>query len=317
MMKRGYTRNRTLVKVYVRVFVCMATKAVHLEMVTDLTSEAFLAALRRFIGRRGYPETLATDNGSNFVGAQKELRDLYTFLNSTATRRSTNLFCTTHHIKWTHTPARSPHFGGLWEAAVKSMKFLLFKTVKPHQLFEHELNTILVEIEATLNSRPLIPLNSGPNDGLEVLTPGHFLIGKALKAVPVESHLHSKISCLKHWNLCQRIYADFWTRWSNEYLCTLQRLNKWRRSERSVKVGDLVLLKDMDLFVRSWPLGRIVKVYPGADGYVRAATIKTEKGTYTRSVTKIVLLLPEEELTSSPAPGPPVCSGPVPPRVTA
>ncbi len=231
-------------------------------MVTDLTSEAFLAALRRFIGRRGCPETLATDNGSKFVGAQKELRDLYTFLNSTATRRSTNLFCTTHHIKWTHTPTRSPHFDGLWEAAVKSMKFLLFKTVKPHQLFEHELNTILVEIEATLNSRPLVPLNSSPNDGLEVLTPGHFLIGKALKPVPVESHLHSKISCLKHWNLCQIIYADFWTRWSNEYLCTLQRLNKWRRSERSVKVGDLVLLKDMDLFVRSWPLGRIVISIP-------------------------------------------------------
>jgi len=316
MMKRGFTRNRTLVKVYVCLFVCMATKAVHLEMVTDLTSEAFLAALRRFISRRGCPETLTTDNGSNFVGAQKELKDLYSFLNSTDTQKSTNFFCTTHHIKWIHTPARSPHFGGLWEAAVKSMKLLLFKTVKPHSLFEHELNTVLIEIEATLNSRPLIPLDSGPSDGLEVLTPGHFLIGKALKAVPVEMHLDLNLSRLKHWNLCQRIHADFWTRWVKEYLRILQRSNKWCRPQRSMKVGDIVLLKDTDLFVRSWPLGKIIKVYPGTDGYVRTATIKTEKGIYTRSITKLVLLLKEEELTSSSAPGPPVCSGPpVPPGV--
>ena len=197
MVKRGFTRNRTLVKTYVCVFVCMVTKAVHLEMVTDLTSEAFLAALRRFIGRRGCPETLATDNGSNFVGAQNELREMYSFLNSPATQKSTDLFCTTHHIKWTHSPARSPHFGGLWEAAVKSMKLLLYKTVRPHHLFTHELFTILVEVEAALNSRPLIPLESGPADGLEVLTPGHFLVGKALKAVPVEMYLDLNIRSLE------------------------------------------------------------------------------------------------------------------------
>ena len=119
MVKRGYTRVRTLVKTYICVFICMATKAAHLEVVRDLSSDGFLAALRCFVARRGCPETLATDNGTNFIGAQRELKDLYDLLNTPKTQDAVDRYCTAQSIKWSHTPARSPHFGGLWEAAVK------------------------------------------------------------------------------------------------------------------------------------------------------------------------------------------------------
>ena len=180
MVKRGYTRARTLVKTYICVFICMATKAVHLEVVQDLSSDGFLATLRCFVARRGCPETLTTDNGTNFIGAQMELKDLYDLLNTPKTQDAVDRYCTAQSIKWSHTPTRSPHFGGLWEAAVKSMKLLLNKVVGPHHLFIDELYSLTVEVESVLNSRPLTPLDCASDDGIEVLTPGHFLVGKSL-----------------------------------------------------------------------------------------------------------------------------------------
>ena len=124
-----YTRARILEKSYICVFICMETKAVHLEVVRNLSVEGFLAALCCFIARRSCPETLATDNGTNFRGAQKELKDLYDLLQAPKTQIAVNRYRTTQHTKWTHTPARSPHFGGLLESAIKSMKLLLAKMV--------------------------------------------------------------------------------------------------------------------------------------------------------------------------------------------
>ena len=158
----------------------MATKAVHPEMVLKLTTAEFLAALRRFVARRGCLETLATDNGTNFIGALRELKRLYQFLNSSETQSSVDRFCTTENVKWTLIPTQSPHFGGLWEVAVRSMKLLLYKVVGSHCLSMDKLFTLLVEVKSVLNSHPLVPLDSSsPEDGVEVLIPGHFLIGKA------------------------------------------------------------------------------------------------------------------------------------------
>ena len=202
MVKRGYTRARLFEKSYICVFICMATKAVHLEVVRNISAEGFLAALRCFVVRRGCPETLATDNGTNFRDAQKELKDLYDLLQAPKTQNAVNRYCTTQHTKWTHMPARSPHFGGLWEAAVKSMKLLLAKVVGSHNLFIDELYSITVEIKAILNSRPLTPLDSAQDDGIEVFTPGHFLVGKALKSVPAPD-LSTRKYHLSRWNLRQ------------------------------------------------------------------------------------------------------------------
>ena len=203
MVKRGYTRARTLEKTYICLFICMATKAVHLEVVRDLSCAGFLAALRCFIARRGCPETLTTDNGTNFIGAQKELKGLYDILNAPSVQNAVDRYCTAQNIKWSHTPARSPHFGGLWEAAVKLMQLLLTKVIGPNNLFIDELSSLTVEIEAALNSRPLIPIDSVADDGIEVLTPGHFLVGKSLKAVPAPDLSIHNINGLSRWNLWQ------------------------------------------------------------------------------------------------------------------
>ena len=311
LVKRGYTRARTLEKTYICVFVCMATKAVHLEVVRDLSTEGFLAALRCFVARRGCPETLASDNGTNFIGAQKELKELYDLLNAPKTQNAVDRYCTAQHIRWTHTPARSPHFGGLWEAAVKSMKLLLTKVVGPHNLFIDELYSVTVEIEAVLNSRPLTPLDSAPDDGIEVLTPGHFLVGKALKSVPAPDLSTRSLNSLSRWNLRQRIIADFWERWSSYYITLLNSHRICHQPQRCIAVGDIVLIKDSDLFVCSWPLARVIQTQPGDDGLVRVVTVQTQKGTYRRAIHKLVPLLEEAILP------PGGCSGFSPPQEEA
>ena len=305
MVKRGYTRARTLEKTYICLFICMATKAVHLEVVRDLSSAGFLAAVRCFVACRGCPETLTTDNGTNFIGAQKELKGLYDILNAPCVQNAVNHYSTAQNIKWSHTPARSPNFGGLWEAAVKSMKLLLTKVIGPNNLFIAELYSLTVEIEAALYSRPLIPIDSVADDRIELLTPGHFLVGKSLKAVPAPDLPTHNINELSRWNLRQRLFADFWKRWSNDYITILNISKKCHYPQHSMSVGDIVLIKDSDLFVQSWPLARVIQTHPGDDGLVRVVTVKTEKGTYRRAIHKHKLVPLLEESHSLPPPPPP------------
>ncbi|XP_015190534.1 PREDICTED: uncharacterized protein LOC107074033 [Polistes dominula] len=185
-IKEKQHRNRGRIKVYVAVFVCFTTKAVHLELVSDLTTESFLACLRRFIARRGKGSDIYSDNATTFVGAANEIQ---TF----AARQLTN-----DGIKWHFIPPRSPHFGGLWEAAVKSFKHHLVRIIGETLLTYEALLTYVLEIEAILNSRPLTPLSNDPND-LRALTPGHFLIGDSLISLP--DHDYRDIPCgrLSQW----------------------------------------------------------------------------------------------------------------------
>ena len=177
IIKYGYVRKPVLVKAYICVFVSMTVKAVHLEPVSDLTSEAFLATLRRFIARRGKTSLLWSDHGSNFIGANRELKELYEFLLKDKSQQDITDFCSSQGITWKFIPEHSPHFGGLWEAAVKSMKSHLKRVVGEAKLTFEELTTILAQVEACLNSRPLLSVPHD-DDGVEMLTPGHFLIFK-------------------------------------------------------------------------------------------------------------------------------------------
>ena len=154
------------VKAYACLFVCFTTKAVHIELVSDLTSEAFLAALRRFVSRRGCPQS---DNGSNFVGAHNILKDIYSFLSQDSTQAAVSSFTSTQKIQWHFSPERAPHFGGLWEAAIKSVKFHLKRVVGDQHLTFEELTTVLCQVECCLNSRPLVPLSSHSTDGIDIL----------------------------------------------------------------------------------------------------------------------------------------------------
>ena len=185
------------------------------------------------------------------------------------------------------------------------MKALLYKTVQPYRLTPEELVTVTVEVEAILNSRQLLPMDSAPVDGEQVLTPAHFLIGRSLKSLPCQSDRRQKISVLKRWALCQRLTEDLWCQWSGEYIQLLQKVYKWRYPKQSVQVNDIILVKDDELFMRSWPQAVVTKVHPGPDGLVRVATVRTTKGTYKRAITRLVPLLQDATDQTAPRTPPP------------
>ena len=238
-IKYGFIRKPTIVKAYVCVFVSLSVKAVHLELVSDLTTEAFIAALRRFIARRGRPSTIWSDHGTNFVGAAREIKEMIQFLEKRKSQGAISQFCAAQNITWKFIPERAPHFGGLWEAAVKSMKYHLKRIVASTKFTFEEFTTILTQIEACLNSRPLTSLPCD-SDTVEALTPGHFLIGKPLESIPDASPSYRSFSLLRRWHLCQSIVRQFWQRWSTEYIASIRRLTKWQRPTKNLEIGDVV-----------------------------------------------------------------------------
>lgn len=159
---------------YICLFVCMTTKAIHLELSSDLSTESFLLAFTRFIARRGPIKDMHSDCGTNFVGAARLLNPLDQFTQSKSFQDATQNHLAKQNICWYFNPPASPHFGGLWEAGVKSTKSLIMRTLGSHKLNNEEMITLLTQVEASLNSRPLCALSPDPND-LQALTPSHFL----------------------------------------------------------------------------------------------------------------------------------------------
>lgn len=205
--RRGRTHTS---KAYIALFICFNTKAVHIELVTDLTTESFLAALRRFIGRRGNCLQLYSDNATNFTGAARELTDIYDFVRKKQEVIQSEL--TNQRIEWHFIPSRAPNFGGLWKTHIKSMKKHFYAVTKGLVLTFEECYTLLVGIEAVLNSRPLTPLTNNVQD-LAALTPSHFLIGERLSQPVERSYLDLPNNRLKLWQHLQKVRQDFWKRW--------------------------------------------------------------------------------------------------------
>ncbi|GBM56478.1 hypothetical protein AVEN_126291-1 [Araneus ventricosus] len=173
-------RKGILNKVYVVIYVCLCTKALHLDFVTDQTTDCFIASLKRFFGRRGKCAKIRTDNSKTFVGADKEIKILYNHVNSPD--QCLSEFLTSESIEWKFIPPKSPNFGGIWESGVKSFKFHLKRVIGSQKLTLEEFITILAEIEGVLNSRPLTPLSPEFYD-FETLSPGHFLIGRPINGI--------------------------------------------------------------------------------------------------------------------------------------
>lgn len=291
-LKANKGRGIKTVKGYVAVFVCLATKAVHLELVSDLSTPAFLAAFRRFSARRGTPCHVYSDNGTNFVGAnriiKKEYQDIIATINTDFFNNINDM-----NIRWHFNAPAWPSAGGLWEAAVKSLKYHLKRIIGDQKLTYEEFTTLLYQIEACLNSRPLCQLTESPED--DVLTPGHFLIGGPLLSRPQTDPDH--INHSTRWQLIQSMNKQLWKRWSSEYLQQLQARSKWRKASRNYEIDDVVLIKDENLPPGKWALGRIQAVHPGKDGYVRVVSIKTKNGTIQRPVSRLVLLPVNEDTT--------------------
>lgn len=275
------------IKCYVALFVCLSTKALHLEVASELSTNAFIAVFRRFISRRGKPSLVLSDNGTNFVGANNELSQ---FLTSTANQAGIAGSFLHENIKWNFIPARSPNFGGIWEAGVKSVKHHLYRVMKNTSFTIEEFQTLLVQVEAILNSRPLSPLSVDPSD-FQPLTPAHFLIGRPLTNLPEEDYASVPSNRLNHYQQIQQLKQNFWTRWSKEYVSELQVRQKWKQNHESLlKVGSLVVIKEENLPPLKWRLGRVAAIHPGPDGVVRVASLRTANGEVKRAVTKLCVL---------------------------
>lgn len=281
-------RGCKITKCYLAIFVCTRYKCLHLEAVSQLSTDSFILSLRRFISRRGKPREIYCDNARNFVGADKELSDCLK-----DGHRSISNFASSEGIKFKFQPAYAPHFGGLHEAGVKLAKFHLKRVLGNSHLTFEELASLFSQVEAILNSRPLCPLSSSPND-FQPLTPGHFIIGRALTSLPSPSMVDINPNRLDRFQRLEALRQHFWQRWQLEYIAELQQRTKWRVPGRPLQLGDLVLLKEENAPPLHWRLGRIAKLFPGADGISRVAEVTTNTGTYRRGIRYLCPLLDEK-----------------------
>ncbi|XP_020812852.1 uncharacterized protein LOC110187736 [Drosophila serrata] len=299
---KSEVRNRPPVKCYIAIFVCFATKACHLELVEDLSAASFIAALKRFISLRGKPGTIWSDNATNFVGAKNDLLELRQLFLADPQNSDLQQAFVSIGIKWQFIPPRSPHFGGLWEAAVKSAKYHFHRVVGNTILSFNELRTLVYEISAILNSRPLCPISENPND-LDVLTPGHFLIGSSFATIEEPDITHLSIDRLSRWQRVCQIQQIIWRKWSTSYLSLLQERGKWRASRPNILPHSIVVLKEDNIPPLQWRLGRVESIIHGADGVARVAVIRTATGLIKRAVGKIAVL-PLETTSSGSVPHP-------------
>ena len=294
-------RGHKSYKGYIAIFICMSVKAVHVEIVSNYSSEAFLAAFRRFVSRRGLPSRLYSDNGTTFRGADAELQRLFQAASAMSQEVAAQL--AGQGVEWSFIPPKAPHFGGLWEASVKSFKHHLVRAIGEQTLTFEELSTVAAQVEACLNSRPLCPLSTDPND-LVALTPGHFLMGQSPLAIPEPyEEVDDATSVKSRWKRTITIYQSFWRRWHKEVLHHMQQRSKWYKGNTSLKEGDLVVIKDSQIPPLQWPLARVIKLHTGLDGLNRVATLKTSTSEFCRPLVKLVHLpvdiLATETYTSS------------------
>lgn len=272
-------------KSYAAIFVCMATKAIHIEIVSDLTAEAFIAALRRFVARRGFVSNIYSDNATNFAKANKVLCEMNEYEQDEYHNKICDELSKTQ-IKWHFSPAAAPHFNGLAESSVKLVKSHLRKIAHNHIFTYEELCTLLYQIEACVNSRPLCGVSNNAGD-TTILTPAHFLIGQSMLAIPCENYVEMKMNWATRWQKIQKLQQNFWNQWKREYLSLLQSRYKWQNVEKELNEQDIVLIKDELTPSTQWSMAKILKKHPGSDGNTRVVTLKSKNKIFKRPITKL------------------------------
>lgn len=286
-VRANKVRNAKIIKSYVAVFVCMSVKAIHLELVSDLSTESFLAAFRRFISRRGICTDVFSDNGTNFVGCNNQLKELFEFLRTQSVQDILQDKTLQQNITWHFHPPTGSHFAGLVEAGVKSFKSHLYRVIGARTQTYDEMHTLLCQIEAVLNSRPLCVLSADVTDPLP-LTPSHFLIGEPITALPDISLVDTRSDRLTRWHWVQQAVQHFWKRWSKEYLHELQQIQKWFFERGTpIREGMVVVVCDDNAPPLQWRMARVHELHPGSDGISRVVTIKLGNSFVKRPVVKL------------------------------
>uniref|UniRef100_A0A336M9E8 CSON012451 protein n=1 Tax=Culicoides sonorensis TaxID=179676 RepID=A0A336M9E8_CULSO len=251
-------------------FTCLTTRAIHIETASKLDTDVFILCFRDFMNRRGRPSDMYSDRGTNFIGAEKILKEELQQIDSAAIAKE----LISPQLKWHFNPPASPHMGGCWERLVRSVKKILYATLPTRTPSEQLLRSYLIEIENIINSRPLtyLPIDSEES---EALTPNHFLRLSSSGNEPL-GNFSDDIKVLKqNWMTSQQLANRFWKRWIREYLPELNRRTKWCKPSEPLKIGDIVIIVDENNPRNSWPKGKIVSVKTAADGQVRSCTVKT------------------------------------------
>ncbi|XP_033643441.1 uncharacterized protein LOC117303376 [Asterias rubens] len=280
-------RNKTA-KHYGVIFTCLNTRAVHLELAVDCSTMEYIQVLRRFFSIRGYPAQMISDNGTQLVGAQRELQRMIQGWNIEELKQ----FGAEKGMEWKFITPRAPHQNGCAEALVKSCKTALKRAVGAQVLTPFELYTVLLEVANLVNQRPIGRIPNDPDDG-SYLSPNDILLGRASTDVPQGPFQETK-NPRHRVEFVQRIIDSFWKRWSRDVLPCLVPRKKWRAERRNVRVGDVVTVSDTNPVRGKWCVGRVLEVFPGSDGKVRNVKVKTESGEYQRPITKIAVIYPAE-----------------------
>ena len=274
--------RRTL-KIWCCPFTCLTTRAVHIEVAKSLDTESCLAAVTRFIARRGYPSTIISDNGTNSVGAFKEMKS---FMNEWDKAKIESDLAQ-KKVVWKFNPPGAPHFGGTWERLVQSCKKVVIAILDNRNLTDEVLSTTMCLVEQTLNARPLTAVSDEPED-LTALTPNHFLLGRenaSATFMPLSERYHNLKKSFK----TAQAYADMiGKRWTREYLPQWNQRSKWSKEHvRNLKEGDLVWLVDDSVKHLEYKFGRIIEIFTGNDDVVRSARVKMAHGELNRPVVKL------------------------------
>ena len=275
-------------KTYICLFTCLVTRAIHLEIAEELSTDNCIRTTRRFISRRGQPRVLMSDNATNFLGSRKQLRLKplqldHDFIRSNHLNQS---------IEWRLNPPSAPHFGGVWERLVQIVKRVLLINLGSAKLTPDVFSTIVTKAECLVISRPLTHVRSDNKDD-DSLTPNHFLLGRPFANVPTILFQESASLKSTWWTQVKQRLQQIWKRLLQEYVPTLNQRRKWTSKEAALEVGDVVWLLEEWTPRGIWPLGRVTRIFTGPNKTARSCELKTALGAVTRPAVKLQHVFPK------------------------
>lgn len=296
-------QGRKVNKRYGLLFTCFSSRAIHVEMLDDMTTDAFISGLRCFIAIRGTVRQIKSDQGSNFIGAKNELKEALKEVNE----ERLAVFLSEKQCDFSMNAPYTSHAGGVWERQIRTVRSILQATIElsSGRLDDASLRAFLYEAMNIINNRPLTIDNLNDPNSLEPLTPNHLLTMKSVKALPPPgTFVREDMYARKRWRHVQYLAEQFWSRWRKEYMANIATRQRWHAPRRNLHVGDVVMVQDDGLPRNEWRLGRVVDTTTDRDGLVRRVKINLgdrklgKKGerlckpsVLERSVQRLVLLL--------------------------
>ena len=294
---KGEVNKRSRGKAYGVIFNCLRSRAVHIELASDYSTNAFIMVLRRFIAIRGCPHKIRSDRGAQLIGAERELKDVMHGHN----KQTLVEFGADNMFHWEFTTPDAPWQNRCAEALIKSVKRVLKIIIGSQVLSFSELLTVLTECANLVNERPI---GKHPNLSMEqgrYLSPNDLLLGRSSSRVP-SGPFHDSENQAQRYRFVQRLIDAFWRKWIQDFFPTLIVRQKWHNKVRNVKINDVVMVQDSNMIRGQWKIGRITKSEPSLrDGFVRSVDVRCRNSTntawtiLTRPVQKIIVLVPVEE----------------------